>query len=217
MSFNTFVAEVSCPKCQHPIMRIREDPRGVELPHCCDLYWVPKWKVVGGKLQFHLTYYRPEGMAHEKNLIHENEIQEDPQSTDTPPTHPKDVEHNVEHNTQNNTEHSDALNPTRPEDVEHNTQKDVEHSDKDIEHNDKAIALEFLSTHIVSTPEHFQTTDGIYSLYLSFAENQKSTPLEARKLYALLRERYAVEKTRRRVNGQPIYGFIGIRCDAEGL
>lgn len=210
MQFNTLVAEVSCPKCQHPIMTFYKDPRGVELPHCCDLYWVPRWKVVGGKLQFHLTYYRPEGMAYEKNITHENEIQEDR----SPSTDPQDIEHNVEHHTQNNTEHSDPSKPTRPKDVEHHTQTDVEHN---VEHNDKAIAREFLSTRIVSAPEHFETTDGIYSLYQRFAETQKSTPLEARKLYALLRERYAVEKTRRRVNGQLVYGFIGIRCDAEGL
>lgn len=84
MRFNTFVAEVSCPKCQHPLTSVRADPRGIDLPHCCGFYWVPRWKIVGGKLQFHLTYYRPEGMAYEKNIIHENEIREDRSpSTDT--------------------------------------------------------------------------------------------------------------------------------------
>ena len=83
LRFQTFVADVSCPKCQHPITSVRADPRGVELPYCCHLYWVPRWKIVNGKLQFHLHYYQPEGMAYEKNIIHENEIQEDQKSNDT--------------------------------------------------------------------------------------------------------------------------------------
>ena len=195
---NTFVADVSCPICHTPITRVRSDPRGVELPHCCGLYWIPKWKILGGKLQVHLTYYRPEGMANEKYIIHENEIQEDPKSTDTPPTRQKNREHNIEH--------SDPLKPTRQKNREHN-----------IEHNEKAIAIEFLSTHIVAAPEHFETTDDIYLSYQMFAETRNRTPLEDRKLYALLRERYTVEKTRRRVNRKLVYGFIGIRCDTQRL
>lgn len=75
----TFVAELSCPMCQEPftMAKVHPDPRGVEMPYCCGVYWVPRWKFVNGHLQVHLTFYFPDGMPHESNIIHENEIRED--------------------------------------------------------------------------------------------------------------------------------------------
>lgn len=79
----TLVADdVLCPRCSKTIARTHKDPRGVELPHCCNFFWVPSWKIVNRSLQFHLTFYRPEGMPYEANIIHKNEIKED-QTTDT--------------------------------------------------------------------------------------------------------------------------------------
>lgn len=67
---------VSCPRCGQPLSRVREDPRGVELPHCCHRFWVPQWKIVNLHLQIHLKWYRPEGFAYESTIVHENEIRE---------------------------------------------------------------------------------------------------------------------------------------------
>lgn len=69
----TFVVEPACPICRQPIQRLREDPRGVEIPHCCGVYWIPRWKFVNGHLQFHLTYYAP-FLPGDGNIRHENEI-----------------------------------------------------------------------------------------------------------------------------------------------
>ena len=69
----TFVAEPVCPICRQPIQRLREDPRGVEIPFCCGVYWIPRWKFLNGHLQFHLTYYAPI-LPGDGNIIHENEI-----------------------------------------------------------------------------------------------------------------------------------------------
>ena len=91
--FQTFVAEPVCPMCRQPITRIREDPRGVEMPHCCGVYWIPQWKFLNGPLQFHLMYYAPSGLPGEGSIIHEREIQSE---LSTPESVENSVENSVE-------------------------------------------------------------------------------------------------------------------------
>ena len=109
------------------------------------------------------------------------------------------------------------------EDTQHNSQQtpdNVEEDTQHVEHNetqltDGDLAERFISTHIVTEAEHFQTSEGIYTQYERFVFTRNRTPIEDRKLYKRLRERYPVAtKKRRRINGRLQYGFTGIRCRA---
>lgn len=138
-----------------------------------------------------------------------------------------ETEHNeVEHT---NREHSDEVEHNdveRSDEVEHNDREhndrehnDVEHSEE-VEHkqtqlSDDDIARRFIETQIVAETEHFQSCLDIYTEYQRFTETLKRTPLEDRKLYKHLRERFGVEKTRRRREGRLQYGFIGLRLQKK--
>lgn len=89
---------IPCPECHKPMGELREDPRGIKLPYCCGVFWVPRWKLTNGQIHIHLMYYRPEGMAYEKGIIHENEIQEavNPPESLGKTIIPDDLNHNEE-------------------------------------------------------------------------------------------------------------------------
>ena len=74
------------------------------------------------------------------------------------------------------------------------------------------LAVSFIETHLKADAEHFEVRSVIYTAYERFVEIRNQTPLEDRKLYKLLRQHYTVENARRRIDGKPKYGFVGIRC-----
>lgn len=93
----------------------------------------------------------------------------------------------------------------------------AEHTDantQDVEHTPTAedLAVSFIQTHLKADPEHFEVRSVIYKAYKHFVEIRNQPPLENRKLYKLLRQHYTVENARRRINGKPQYGFVGVRC-----
>ena len=78
--------------------------------------------------------------------------------------------------------------------------------------SDEAYMMWFLETHLIEDSEYFQPYQEIYSRYEQSCGTNNRQPLEDRKLYQKLRELYSVENTRRRIDGIPTRGFIGIRC-----
>ena len=83
----SYSVDVLCPKCRKPIKRLLQDPRGVQLPYCCNLYWIPRWKLQGTiepkTLQLHLCWFRPMAPS-DKHLVFDNEVdftQQTPEQT----------------------------------------------------------------------------------------------------------------------------------------
>ena len=78
--------------------------------------------------------------------------------------------------------------------------------------SDEEIAARFLESHLLEDAEHFQPRKEVYTRYEALCATYNTKPLEDRKLYQQLRKLYNVEDTRRRIDGIPTRGFIGIRC-----
>lgn len=58
----TLLTAVKCPRCQQPITHKSLTPEGIELPHCCSLFWIPVWRFSRNSnpsLEIHLNFYDP--------------------------------------------------------------------------------------------------------------------------------------------------------------
>ena len=232
--------QVMCPLCHnYNQVSVKTDQRcGRKRPYCtvCGVFLIIYWKqeriknlkdgTLYSMVAVHVTakaeIHQPTELT--ENQQHLNEIPH--HDADTPPqqTRAADDTGNVKHpdvEDIDDTQHSDR----ETDDVEHNTEHNSEnaaHTHENVEHygehndtqlTDDHLAERFISTHIVAETEHFLTSQEVYTRYQRFIHKRNRTPIEDRRLYKRLRERYPVAtKKRRRINGRLQYGFTGIRC-----